>query len=114
MKYFAGLLCIAVLFASCKNDKAKLVDQAYADSLMSHYAIPKLVLDNNAEMAFWKNRIDPKNPGQSAESRYAGTLVARFHEFGDIQDLKAAETVVKGIDKTYNGKMASAYASLAG
>lgn len=113
MKNIAAILFIATLFTSCKNNKEKIVSDAYADSLMTHYTTAQQVLDNDKDMLFWKNRIDPKNAGQLNESRYAGTLITRFHQLGDIQDVKDAETIIKAINKTYNGTLASPFSSLA-
>lgn len=112
MKYFIATVCLASFFISCKNQESKIVDNAYADSLMNHYTVPKLVTDNEKNMQFWKNRINPNNPGQVAESRYASTLIARFHEFGDIADVKLAESVLKGVNKTYNNTLGSPFVAL--
>lgn len=112
MRYFTIAICAAFLLSSCKKN-TKIVEEAYVDSLMSHYTLPRLVTDNDKEMQFWKNRIDPKNPGQVDESRYAATLIARFHEFGDIADVKQAEAILKGVNRTYNNSLGSPFAALA-
>lgn len=113
MKYLYAALLVSFLFASCKREKAILVEKTYVDSLITHYTLPRQVRDNQTDMVFWKNRILPNNPGQASESRYASTLITRFHEFGDIQDVKAAEAVEKGINKTYNNSLGGTFVSLA-
>ena len=113
MKYLYAALLVSFLVASCKKEKAILVEKTYVDSLISHYTLPRQVKDNETDMVFWKNRILPNNPGQASESRYASTLITRFHEFGDIQDVKAAEAVEKGINKTYNNSLGGTFVSLA-
>ena len=114
MKYFIGAVLLASLFSSCKNNKAKIVDAAYVDSLINHYTLPRSVSDNDKDMQFWKSRIDPKQPRQVSESKYASTLITRFHQFGDIQDVKLAEAILKGVNKTYNNTLPSPFVALTG
>ena len=113
MKYLAISVLISALFFSCSNKNDKIVAKAYADSLITNYKKPQIALDNEKDMLFWKNRIDPNRPAQVNESRYAGTLISRFYQFGDISDIKQAEEIEKGISKTYNNKLASPFTSLA-
>jgi len=114
MKYFICTLCLALLFVSCKNQHSKIVDYIYVDSLMSHYTLPRQVTDNEKDMQFWKNKIDPKLPRQIGESKYAGTLIVRFHQFGDIQDVKEAESILKGVNKTYDNSLPGPFVALTG
>ena len=113
MKYFLCALLFASLFTSCKKN-SKIVDQAFADSLMSHYAYPAQVAQNAADMQFWKNRIDPKRPGQVSESKYASALVARFRLLGDIHDVKQADSVLKAVNKRYNYTLAGPFVAFLG
>lgn len=112
MKYFIGAFLLASFFSSCKNQNDKIVSNAYADSLIGHFTLPAQVKDNAEDLQFWRNRINPKLPGQVSESKYASALITRFHEFGDIQDVKEAESVLKGINKTYNNTLASPFVAL--
>ncbi len=112
MKYLVAALCLASVFVSCKNKNAKIVSDVYVDSLIKHYTPPALVTANEQDMQFWKNRIDPNRPGQVNESRYAGTLIARFHQFGDINDVKQAEGILKNINKTYKNTLPSPFVAL--
>ncbi len=113
MKYLIWVLCPAILLASCKKH-SKIVEEAYADSLINHYSLPVQVKQNAADMQFWKGRIDPKLPRQVPESKYAGTLITRFHQFGDIRDVKEAEAVLRGVNKTYNNTLPGPFVALAG
>ena len=113
MKYLIWVLCPAILLASCKKN-SKIVEDTYADSLINHYSLPVQVKQNVADMQFWKGRIDPKLPRQVPESKYAGTLITRFHQFGDIRDVKEAEAVLRGVNKTYNNTLPGPFVALAG
>lgn len=112
MKYFFGAVLLASLFVSCKNKNLKIVDKTYADSLISHYTLPDMVIINQKDIEFWKNRVDPKNPRQVNESRYASALVSRFHFFGDIRDVKKADSIYDAINKTYNNTLAGPFVAL--
>jgi tetratricopeptide (TPR) repeat protein len=112
MKYFFTTLCLALLFTSCTKHKPQIVANAYVDSLIEHYTYPRQVKDNETDMQFWKNRIDPKQPRQVNESKYASTLITRFHQFGDINDVKQAEAIYRSVNKTYNGTLPSPFISL--
>jgi len=112
MKYFTCCILLAALLVSCKNKSPKIVGKVYVDSLISHYTLPKAVEINDKDMQFWKSRIDPKNPRQVNESKYASTLVARFHFFGDINDVKHADSIYNQVNKTYNNTLAGPFVAL--
>ncbi len=65
-------------------------------------------------MQFWKNRIDPNQAGIVSESKYASTLISRFHQFGDIKDIKMADSVMRKVNADFNYKEASPNLTLAG
>lgn len=106
MKFFFSLIAVALAFSSCKRQP--LVGKTYVDSLISHYTIPAVVTDNNNDMKFWQRRIDPENPQNINEARYAATLITRFHHFGDINDVISADSMYRAISDTYRHKLATA------
>ncbi|HEY8781842.1 MAG TPA: hypothetical protein VIM16_09525 [Mucilaginibacter sp.] len=112
MKYFIPAICLATLLVSCKNKNSQIVGNNYVDSLINHYTIPTQVIDNEKDMQFWKSRIDPKQPRQVNESKYASTLITRFHQFGDINDVKLAESILKNVNKTYNNTLPGPFVAL--
>jgi len=113
MKYFPYALLFAISFTSCSRN-SKIVNPAYADSLMVHYTYPPQVAQNAADMQFWKNRIDPKRPGQVSESKYASALVARFRLLGNIHDVKKADSILKAVNKRYKNTLAGPFVALTG
>jgi hypothetical protein len=115
LKHLYSILTAAILlFASCKNTPSKIVDRAFTDSLITHYSLPAAVKANADEISFWKARIDTQHTGISNESRYAAALIGRFHQFGDIKDIKAADSIIKRVNATYNFKEAGPNIALAG
>ena len=113
MKYFIYFFLLAAFFTSCKRN-SNIVDKTFADSLMAHYSYPQQVAQNAADMQFWKNRLDPKRPGQVSESKYASALVARFRLLGDIHDVKKADSILKAVNKRYNNTLAGPFVALTG
>jgi Tetratricopeptide repeat len=114
VKYFIASLCVFFFFVSCKNDKTKIVDKVFVDSLITHYTFPAAVKANEDEMKFWKNRIDPSSTGIINESKYAATLISRFHQFGDIKDVKQADSIMQKVNAAFNYKEASPNIALTG
>ena len=106
MKIFFSLIAVTFVFSSCKRHP--LVGKIYVDSLINHYTLPAAVADNNTDMKFWQRRIDPENPQNTNEARYAATLITRFHQFGDINDVRSADSIYRAISNTYRHKLASA------
>ena len=107
-----ALLAPLVFFLSCKYDNTKIVDRAFTDSLITHFTLGATVTATADEMLFWKKRIDPKSVGLVNESRYASLLISRFHQFGDIQDIREADSIMRAVNAAYNGKEASPNISL--
>ncbi|HTB24401.1 MAG TPA: hypothetical protein VK711_03480 [Puia sp.] len=99
---------------SCAHQKKTIVSEIYIDSLISNYRIPAFILSNDSSMQFWKNRINPALPGIVSESKYAGFLSMRYHLFGDIQDIRKADSTIKKVDFNFNHNEAQANLTLVG
>jgi tetratricopeptide (TPR) repeat protein len=93
---------------SCSHENGQIVSQIFIDSLISHYQEPAFARTNDSTMQFWRSRIDPKLPGIVNESKYAGTLALRFHLFGDIHDIKTADSLIRRLDSNFNHREAQA------
>jgi hypothetical protein len=93
---------------SCNHENGQIVSKIYIDSLISHYQEPAFARTNDSTMQFWRSRIDPKLPGIVNESKYAGTLALRFHLFGDIHDIKTADSLIRRLDSNFNHREAQA------
>jgi len=98
---------LIILLASCKNEAGKIVDQTFTDSLIEHYRPPASIHATADEIIFWKNRINPASTGIVNESKYASSLISRFHQFGDIRDIKIADSTMQRVNAAYNEKEAS-------
>jgi len=111
VKFIAATIILAILFISC-NNYHPIVDKNFTDSLIAHYTLPAAVKANESDMAFWKNKINPNSVGMVNEARYASTLVGRFHLFGDVNDVRMADSVLLKVNAVYNEKEASPNLSL--
>jgi hypothetical protein len=98
----------------CTRQKQTIVSELFIDSLINNYKEPEFVRSNDSSMQFWKNRINPALPGLVSESKYAGFLFMRFHLFGDIRDIRLADSTIKKVDVDFNHKEAQANLTLVG
>ena len=113
MKNLFPVLLSLSFFASCSRNEKSIVNNNFVDSLINNYTQPTLAINNEKEMQFWKSRINPALADYVNESRYAGCLNMRFRFFGDIIDLKNADSIMNKVDRDFNHKEASADIALA-
>ena len=108
-----GMLILFGL-SDCTHQKKTLISEFYIDSLINNYLEPEFARSNDSSMQFWKNRINPALPGLVSESKYAGFLSMRFHLFGDIQDIRKADSTINKVDLDFNHNEAQANLTLSG
>jgi hypothetical protein len=107
LKRIIYCLLIACCAGSCTHLQAPVVRSEFIDSLINHYSPPSLATDNQKEMQFWRQRINPSLPGYVNESRYAGCLNIEFRLFGDIDSLKKADSILEKVNRDFNFREAS-------
>ncbi len=114
LKPFIISILLLFLLSACIHEKKQIVSSEFIDSLVARYTEPAFASTNDSVMQFWKNRINPAIPGLVNETKYAGTLSLRFHLFGDIRDIKMADSVIRKVDTDFNHKEAAANLTLVG
>lgn len=67
---------------------------------------------NQQEAEFWKQRIQPGQPGLTNEIKYAASLVNRYQLSGDINDLVTARRILQQSDSAYAHKETAPLLSL--
>ena len=107
-------ICILGALVGCTHQNKPTVSAKFIDSLLVNYKEPGFASSNDSSMQFWKNRINPNLPGLVSESKFAGLLSMRFHMFGDIQDIKRADSILRKIDLDFNHREAQANLTLVG
>lgn len=80
--------------ASCNRNKI-LVQPAFADSLIAHYTPSASAMINEEDLKFWKQRADHSADNFVDRTKYCSALVSRFHIYGDIGDLKTADSLMQ-------------------
>jgi hypothetical protein len=110
------LLCLLAItyLSSCKTPPKKIVAIDFVDSLINNYTTPQAVINNNADLQFWKKRIVPGIADIGNTSKYAAALISRFHLAGDIKDVQTADSVLQKTAFDFNGKESGPYFSLMG
>ena len=112
MRNLLKALLLVSIFSSCGPDKINIVDAVYIDSMINNYTQPTAIKDNESEMQFWLNRINPDNTGISNEIKYAALLVKRFQLTGDILSVIMADSILKKVDVAYAHKEAAVVMAL--
>jgi hypothetical protein len=114
MKIISLPTALVFLLLACHHQERNIIQAGFIDSLIANYHQPGAIRSNEADSQFWKDRIKPGNPGLVNESRYAGQLATRFRLWGDIRDLKAADSILLSVDSVYNHKEASVFLAMVG
>lgn len=99
--FFSGL-------AGCSRNIKQVVSKEFIDSLISHYQEPAFSKINDSALLFWEKRIHPKRPGIVSEMKYAAALSMRFHLYGDIADIRMADSTIRKLDADFNHREAAA------
>jgi len=95
------LLVLALLcsLSACQNDKAPIVDVSFTDSLINHYQPSFIEKTLAGDSSFWKKQLDTTKGNTTALLQYSSDLIQRFHFYGEIGDLKKADSILILINK---------------
>jgi tetratricopeptide (TPR) repeat protein len=107
------LLLASQLFFSCHSSNAPVVDQRFIDSFLTHYRPSAAEKLDSADLLFWQARLTPTPDSYTATGRLAGTLVQRFHLYGDIDDLLRADSLLSGLSTALHGQEAGILRAMA-
>lgn len=95
-------ICLAFvifLFASCSSQKSEYITASFVDSLTSNFDSVDVYKSTDADLKFWKDRIDVKTFDVTNGGRYASMLAKSFAERGDIKIFAIADSI-----NLYNGQ----------
>lgn len=112
MKRIIHLFSLILLLSACNQRNKAIVGSNYADSLLAHFSNATAIADNEKEVRFWFDRINPANTGITNESRYAASLITRFGFQGMIADVQKADSLLIKVDSAFGHKEASPLLSL--
>src|SRR6218665_723357 len=119
MKFLSGyirLICssgtlLCLLCTSCAN-RPPIVEQHFVDSLYQYYIPDSLLASNQRELVFWHDRIRPGSVDNISEAKYASALINKFTLAGGIEDLNAADSVLRKIDTAFGHSLSGPLMSL--
>ncbi len=114
MKKIITAVVFLVIFNSCSNKNKPVVDNIFIDSLLDHYSKSTAQNLNEQNVIFWKNRLGAAPDGFVEMQQYAGTLAGMFHLYGDINDLKTADSILHWLNILFKEKEAGIARTLAG
>ena len=106
-------LLILLGAGSCNTIGKPVVDIAFTDSLLSHYQPSPSEKLAAGDLDFWKKRLDSAPGAYTALLRVSGGLAQRFHLYGDMADLLAADSILNRLNLEYKEKEAGILRSLA-
>ncbi|MGH2552151.1 MAG: tetratricopeptide repeat protein [Chitinophagaceae bacterium] len=93
MRKIPVVFSFVVLIASCKNDKDSIVDAVFVDSLISNYSLSLYAIAADSNLLFWEKRMEALSDNYVNGPKYASALSTRFRLYGDINDLKKADSL---------------------
>lgn len=114
MKQIISIALAAAILSSCSSRKETATDIAYIDSLLSNYTPSQSEKINAADLIFWKKALDTLPGTFSNEVKYAGSLAGRFHLYGDISDIRSADSIISKLNIEYKETDAGPLRTLAG
>ncbi|MBS1511956.1 MAG: hypothetical protein JST86_14000 [Bacteroidetes bacterium] len=112
MKQVCLFLLTALVLNACKNTHSNIVNNSYIDSLLQHNDNPATVKANQADMLFWKNKIQPGTPDYTNTLKYAATCINAFHYNGDFDKVLEADSILNKTARDFNGKEAAPYMAM--
>jgi len=94
-------LLFCLLFISIISCKSKpVVAESFVDSLIGNYTPSTAAITNEKDLKFWESRVDTM-PELVNLQKFASALATRFHIYGDIRDLKKADSILTQISFQY-------------
>ncbi|MEO6488645.1 MAG: hypothetical protein ABIO04_01795 [Ferruginibacter sp.] len=113
MKCLISAIAIITLLASCNKKTGEVVNPKFVDSLLRNYSKSQAQEINEKDSLFWKNKLDKYPSAYLEAQQYAGVLSARFHLYGNILDLKQADSIVQSLNARNKEKEAGPLRTLA-
>jgi len=95
------LYCVLFFAAVSCNRNQTIVKPVFIDSLLTYYTPSKSAIVNEKDLKFWKQRAENQPENFVDLSKYSSALVGRFHIYGDINDLKTADSIMQNIATQY-------------
>ena len=112
MKKIGFSIALYILLTACSNNRQQIVSTVFVDSLLINYNNSTAFNRVEAELSFWKNRIQVPGPDFVNQIKYANHLISRFHLSGNVNDIKLSDSILFRLATTYNNKESTPYMAL--
>ena len=108
-----GMIALYMLVTriSFKKEESAIIQTAMIENAIQQYN-DSSIKKNEAEVSFWKNRVQPNTADYTNSMRYAAALVQQFHITGNIADLERSDSVLLSVVKVFKKTEAVPYLSL--
>ena len=104
MKYIYIYLSALLILSSCRQKDKKIVDPAFADSLIQNYSPSQAEKTSESNLLFWQKRFDSIPENFVNGPKYASALLTRFKLYGNIHDLLMADSLMQQSNIANQGK----------
>ncbi len=113
MKCIPWTLLLIILASSCRHSPGTIIEQAFTDSLISHYHPSAAMQTADSNLAFWERRMKALPDNYVNGPEYASALSSRFRLYGDIKDLVKADSLLKRSNQANQEKEPGIFRSMA-
>jgi len=114
LKQLITAIALLSIISSCNKNTGPVANTKFVDSLLANYNLSQVQDINAKDVIFWKTKLDNAKVGYVEAQQYAGNLATRFHLYGDIKDLKTADSILHWINQLYKEQDAGPLRTLAG
>ncbi len=101
-----------ILLSSCSSQKSEYITASFVDSLTTNFDSAQVYKSTDADLKFWKDRINTKTSDVTNGGRYASMLSKAFAERGDIKVFAIIDSLNLHNAQGLNNKYAPPYYSL--
>ncbi len=112
MRIVTLLFLVLFSLSACNNAIKPIIPEIYIDSVLANNQTDLAQNINEADIKFWEERISSHTPDYTNKSKYAASLVTRFHLLGNIKDLQISDSILRSLFKEFNGKEVGPIVSL--
>ena len=113
MKKFPAICCLYFFLSACTQNDTSIVNQAFADSIISNYSPSRLATTTESNLSFWQKRMDSLPDNYVNGPKYASVLSSHFHLYGNIKDLLKADSLMKRSNEANQEKEPGIFRTLA-
>ncbi|MES2798173.1 MAG: hypothetical protein V4683_19550 [Bacteroidota bacterium] len=107
------LLINTFLLESCTQKNPVLVSEKYIDSLLTIKGLSARELALKTDLNFWKIRYEKDTNSYANSPQYAGMLLAKFRQEGNINNLILGEKIIARLNENQKGAESGFYRTLA-